>query len=223
LSPYEALYGRDCRTPLNWSEVGERRLYGNKKVNEAEEKVKQIKIALEAAQDRYKAYADEHRSNMEYKIGEYVYLKVTPFKGTQRFQGKGKLAPRYIGPFWIYDKRGNVAYALALPDSLLGVYNIFHVSQLKRCLRTPEEVVNLQDIEINKNLSYKEHPIATLDFSERKTRTKTIKMVKVQWSHHSTEETTWEVEDKMRMEYPHLFEPRYWFWRIFSLGWVSSS
>ena len=76
----------------------------------------------------------------------------------------------------------------------------------------------MQDIEINKNLSHKEHPIAILDFSERKTRTKTIKMVKVQWSHHSTEETTWEVEDKMRMEYPHLFEPRYWFRTSFSLG-----
>ena len=128
MSPYEALYGRDCRTPLNWSKVGERRLYGNKKVNEAEEKVKQIKVALEVAQDRYKAYADFHRRHVEYKVGEYVYLKVTPFKGTQRFQEKGKLAPRYIDPFWIYDKRVKVAYALALPNSLLGVYNIFHVS-----------------------------------------------------------------------------------------------
>ena len=76
---------------------------------------------------------------MEYKVGEYVYLKVTPFKGTQRFQEKGKLAPRYIGPFWIYDKRGKVAYALALPDSLLGVYNIFHVSQLRKCLKAPKD------------------------------------------------------------------------------------
>ena len=99
MSPYEALYGRDCRTPLNWFEVEERRLYGNKKINEAEEIVKQVKIALEAAQDRYKAYVDDHRRNVEYKIGEYVYLKVTPFKGTQRFQEKGKLAPRYIGIF----------------------------------------------------------------------------------------------------------------------------
>ena len=180
MSPYEALYGRDCRTPLNWSEVGERRLYGNKKLNEAEEKVKQIKIALEAAQDRYKDYADDHRRHVEYKVGEYVYLKVTPFKGAQRFQEKGKLAPRYIGPFWIYDRRGKVAYALALPYSLLGVYNIFHVSQLKRCLKAPEEEVNLQDIDINKDLSYKEYPIAIVDSLERKTRTKIIKMVKVQ-------------------------------------------
>jgi hypothetical protein len=218
MSPYEALYGRDCRTPLNWSKVGERRLYGNKKVNEAEEKVKHVNIALEAAQDRYKAYADDHRRHVEYKIREYVYLKVTPFKGTQRFQEKGKLSPRYIGPFQIYDRRGKAAYALALPNSLLGVYNVFHVSQLKRCLKAPEEEVNLQDIDINKDLRYREYPIAILDFSERKTRTKTIKMVKVQWSRHSTKETTWEVEDKMRMEYPHLFELRYWFQTSFSLG-----
>ena len=131
MSPYEALYGRDCRTPLHWSKVGETRLYGNKKVDEAEEKVKQVKITLEAAQDRYKAYANDHRRHVEYKVGEYVYLKVTPFKGTQRFQEKGKLALRYIGPFQIYNRRGNVAYALALPDSLLGVHNVFHVSQLK--------------------------------------------------------------------------------------------
>ena len=138
MSPYEALYGRDCRTPLNWSEVGERRIYGNKKVNEAEEKVKQKKITLKAAQDRYKAYADDHRRHVEYKVGEYVYLKFTPFKGTQRFQEKGKLGPRCIGPFRIYDRRGKVAYALALLDSLLGVYNVFHVSQLRKCLKAPE-------------------------------------------------------------------------------------
>ena len=80
----------------------------------------------------------------------------------------------------------------------------------------------MQDVEIDKNLSYKEYPISILDFSERKTRTKTIKMVKVQWSHHSTEEITWEVEDKMRMEYPHLFKQKYRFRRIFSLGRVST-
>ena len=209
MSPYEALYGRDCRTPLNCSEVGERRLYTNKKVNEAKEKVKQIMIALEATQDRYKAYTNDHRRHVEYDIGEYVLLKVTPFKGTQRFQEKGKLAPRYIGPFQILGRRGKFAHALVLPDSLLGVYNVFHVSQLKTCLRSPTEEVNLQDVVIDKNLSYKEYPIAILDFSKKKTRTKTIKMVKVQWSRHSTEEATWEVEDKMKKDYPHLFEPRY--------------
>ena len=96
-----------------------------------------------------------------------MYLKVTPFKGAQRFQEKGKLAPRCFGLFRIYGRRGKVAYALALLDSLLGVNNIFHVSQLRRCLKAPEEEVNLQDIDINKDLSYGEYPIAILDFSER--------------------------------------------------------
>ena len=142
-------------------------------------------------------------------------MKVTPFKGTQRFQEKGKLAPRYIGPFQIYARRGKVAYALALPDSLLVVYNVFYVSQLRRCLRAPTEEVNLQEVEIDKNLTYQEYPIAILEFSTKKTRTKTIKMVKVQWSHHSTEEASWEVEEKIRKDYPHLFEPRYPLFRWF--------
>jgi hypothetical protein len=160
------LYMAEIVGHLNWSKVGERRLYGNKKVNEAEEKVKQVWIALEATQDRYKAYDDDHRRHVEYNIGEYVYLKVTPFNDTQRFQEKGKLAPKYIGPFQIFGRKGKVAYALALPNSLLGVYNVFHVSQLKRCLRAPTEEVNLQDVEIDKNLSYKEYPIVILEFSE---------------------------------------------------------
>jgi len=131
---------------------------------------------------------------------------------------KRKLAPRFIGPFRIYAKRSEVAYALALPDSLLGVYNVFHVLQLKRCLKIPTKEVKLEEIGLNKNLSHKEHPIAILDFSKRKTRTKTTKMVKVQWSRHSTEEATWEVEDKIRKDYPHLFEPRYPFLCGFQFG-----
>ena len=86
---------------------------------------------LGATQERYKAYADDHRRKMDYQVGDYVYLKVTPFKGTQRFQEKGKLARRFVGPFRIYAKRGEAAYPLALPDSLVGIHNVFHVSQLK--------------------------------------------------------------------------------------------
>ena len=101
-----------------------------------------------------------------------MYLKVTPFKGTQRFQEKGKLAPCYVGQYRIYAKQGEVAYALALPRLILGIHNVFHVSQLKRCPKVPTNVVKLQEIGVDQNLSYKEHPIAILDFLERKTRTK---------------------------------------------------
>jgi len=136
MSPYEALYGRDCRTPLNWSKVGERCLYGNKKVNEAEEKVKQVRTALEVGQERYKAYADEHRRKVEYQIGDCVFEGYT-IQRHPTIPRERKTRPRFIGPFQIYAKRGEVAYALALPDSLSGVYNVFHVSQLRRCVTEP--------------------------------------------------------------------------------------
>jgi hypothetical protein len=109
---------------LNWSQLRERHLYGSKLVQEAEEKVDQICQSLRATQERYKAYADDHRRKMEYQLGDYVYLKVTLFKGTQRFQEKGKLVPRYVGPFKMYAKRGEGAYALALSNSLMGIHNV---------------------------------------------------------------------------------------------------
>ena len=218
MSPYEALYGRDCRTLLNWSEVGERRLYGSKLVQEAEEKVDQIHQSLSAAQERYKAYANDHTRKMDYQVGDYAYLKVTPFEGTQRFQEKGKLAPKYVGPFKIYAKRGEVAYALALPDSLMGIHHVFHISQLKRCIEVPTDLVELQEIDLDQNLSYKEYPNAILDFSERKTRTKTIKLLKVQWSRHLVEKATWEVEDTIGKLYPLLFDLRYHQLLCFSFG-----
>ena len=114
-----------------------------------------------------------------FQIGDHVYLKVTPFKGTQRFQEKGKLAPRYVGPFRILVRRGAVAYQLELPQSLSTIHDVFHVSQLKKCLRVPMEATNYEDLNIQHILSYKEHPIRILDRAERKTRNKTTKFVKV--------------------------------------------
>lgn len=205
MSPFKALYGRSCRTPLNWSESGERPYFGPDIVMEAEEKVKTIQERLQAAQSRQKHYADRRRRELSFKVGDHVYLKVTPFKGTQRFQEKGKLAPRYVGPFRIKARRGVVAYQLELPKSLATIHDVFHVSQLKKCLRVPVEATNLEDLELQPNLSYKEHPIRILDQAERKTRNKTTKFVKVQWSHHSEREATWEQEDQLRQSYPNLF------------------
>ena len=163
---------------------------------EAEEKVKTIQERLRAAQSRQKHYADWRRRELCFKIGDHVYLKVTPFKGTQRFQEKGKLDPRCVGPFRILARRGAVAYQLELPQSLLTIHNVFHVSQLKKCLRVPMEATNYEDLDIQPNLSYKEHPIRILDRAEHKTRNKTTKFVKVQWSRHSKREATWEQEDQ---------------------------
>lgn len=163
MSPFEALYGRSCRTPLNWSEPRERRHFGPDIIMEAEEKVKIIQGKLRAAQSRKKHYADRRRRLLYFEVGDFVYLKVTPFKGTQRFQENGKLEPRYIGPFEILEKHGQVAYKLKLPQSLSSTHDVFHVSQLKKCVRVPIEDTNLEELELQPNLSYKEYPITILD------------------------------------------------------------
>ena len=124
----------------------------------------------------------------------------------KRFNMKGKLALRYIGPFKIIERRGEVAYELELPQSLSGVHNVFHVSQLKKCLRVPEEQIPLEELTVNEDLTYEAYPIKILERSERVTRSRTIKMCKVQWNRYSEEEATWESEESLRKEYPQLFE-----------------
>nr|AAR06321.1 putative integrase [Oryza sativa Japonica Group]ABF97398.1 retrotransposon protein, putative, Ty3-gypsy subclass [Oryza sativa Japonica Group] len=131
MAPYEALYGRKCRTPLLWDQTGERQVYGTDILREAEEKVKIIQERLRIAQCRHKRYADNRRRDLSFEKGDHVYLRVTPLRGVYRFHTKGKLAPRFVGPYKIVSRRGEVAYQLELPQSLAGVHNVFHVSQLK--------------------------------------------------------------------------------------------
>jgi hypothetical protein len=138
---FEALYGRRCRTPLNWSEPRERWFFGVYLVKETKEKVRQIQNNLKVTQSRQKSYADKRHISFIFKVEDYVYLKVSPMKGVNRFGVKGKLAPRYIGPFQIIEKCGKVAYRLKLPEQLSAVHNVFHVSQLKKCLQVPDQVV----------------------------------------------------------------------------------
>jgi hypothetical protein len=109
MAPFEALYGRRCRTPLNWSQAGEREIFGPDLVLEAEEKVRVIKKNLEATQARKKSYQDKRRKPLQFEVGDHVYLKVSPTKGVQRFGIKGKLAPRYIGPYEIKATCGPVS------------------------------------------------------------------------------------------------------------------
>nr|CAD41297.2 OSJNBa0020J04.2 [Oryza sativa Japonica Group] len=178
MSPNEALFGRRCRTPLMWSETGERAVFGPDIINEAEEKVRLIRDRLKVAQSRQKSYADTRRRNLEFKEGDYVYLKVSPMRGTKRFRVKGKLAPRYVGPFQITARRGEVAYQLQLPENIADVHPVFHVSQLKKCLRVPEEQAPLEEIHISNDLTYPEHPIRILDEAEKRTRSKVWRMNK---------------------------------------------
>jgi hypothetical protein len=132
---------------------------------------------------------------LEFTIGDQVYLKVSPMKGMKRFEMKGKLAPRYIGPFPILEKCGNVAYKLELPPSLAGVHDIFHISQLKKCSKAPMDVVLPEVTPLEADLMYPEHPVKILDQKDRVTRRKTTKFFKIQWSNLTEEEATWESED----------------------------
>ncbi|KAK1642370.1 hypothetical protein QYE76_060175 [Lolium multiflorum] len=209
MAPFEALYGRKCRT-LNWSEVGESQVFGPDVLREAEEKVHKIREYLKTAQSRQKSYADKRRREMTFEIGDFVYLKVSPLKGMQRFQLKGKLAPRYVGPFKVLSRRGEVSYQLELPEEMSAVHDVFHISLLRKCLEVPEKTevfknIDHRSVDINKDLTYREVPIRILEEAYRTTRTRSIKFLKIQWSNHTEDEATWEREDYMKKEYPDLF------------------
>src|SRR3954469_14680743 len=191
--------------PLNWSGTGERPYFGPDIVQEAEEQVRIVQENLKAAQSRQKSNYDRKHKELVYQPGEYAYLRVTPMGGTHRFGIKGKLAPRYIGLFRILSRSGPVAYRLELPPNLSQVHDFFHVSQLRRCFKDPIREVEHDMIELQHDLTYQEHPSRILDQSECRTRNKTVKFLKVQWSNHSEDEATWECEDRLRDEYTNLF------------------
>jgi hypothetical protein len=125
---------------------------------EAEENIKMVQENLKIAQSRQRSYADRRRRELSFEVGDYVYLKVSPTRGVRRFGVKGKLAPRYVGPYQIQAKRWEVAYQLNLPKSLSAVHNVFHVSQLKKCLRVPEEQLPVEDLQVQEDLTYIEKP-----------------------------------------------------------------
>jgi hypothetical protein len=206
MAPFEALYGIKCRTPLFWNQTGESQLFGPDSIREAERQVEIIRKNLKAAQSRQKSYADPRRREVVLEVGDYTYLRVSPIRGLRRFNVRGKLSPRFVGPFKIVERRGEVAYQLELPAQLSGVNDVFHVSQLKKCTSEVKiEPVQLEDIEMGNDLTYKEYPIKILDTSERVTRSKIIRTCKVQWSHHTEEEVTWEREDELKEDFPQLF------------------
>jgi hypothetical protein len=131
MAPFEALYGRKCRTPLYWSQTGKSQLFGIDIIKEAERQVQMIRENLRISQSRQKSYADGKRSDVSFQEGDYVYLKASPIRGLRRFKVKGKLSPRFIGPFQILQRVGEVAYRLDLPEQLSDVHDVFHISQLK--------------------------------------------------------------------------------------------
>jgi hypothetical protein len=164
-----------------------------------------VREKLRVAQSRQKSYADHRRRELSFEVGDFVYLKVLPMRGLCRFKVRGKLAPRFIGPLKILEKRGEVAYQLELPPQLSNVHDVFHVSQLKKCLCVPEEQLPMEDLDAKEDLSYQEYPIQILETSERVAQNKKIGMCKVQWSYHTNEEATWEREEELKAEFLSFF------------------
>ncbi|KAA3473747.1 Retrotransposable element Tf2 protein type 1 [Gossypium australe] len=205
MAPYEALYGRKCRSPTCWTELGERQLLGPELVAETEDKVKLIQARLKEASDRQKSYADLKRRDIEFAVGGRVFLKVSPWKKVLRFGKKGKLSPRFIGPYKVLRRVGPVAYQLELPAELSQIHDVFHVSMLRRYRSDPSHVVAVEEIEVNPDLTMEEEPVQILDRDVKVLRRKSVPLVKVLWQNHGVEEATWEPEDMMRQQYPQLF------------------
>ncbi|GJS58486.1 reverse transcriptase domain-containing protein [Tanacetum coccineum] len=179
-APFEALYGRKCRSPVLWAEIGEGSLIGLELV----------------------------RKPLEFEVGDRVMLKVSPWKGVVHFGKKGKLAPRYVGPFEILERIGPVAYRLRLPEELSGVHDTFHVSNLKKCLADASLHVSLNEIKVDKTLRFIEEPVEILDREIKSLKRSKISLVKVRWDSKRGPEFTWEREDYMKSKYPQLFVDR---------------
>ncbi|KAA0039169.1 pol protein [Cucumis melo var. makuwa] len=159
MAPFEALYGKCCRSPICW---GEQRLMGPELVQSTNEAIQKIRLRMHTAQSRQKSYADVRRKDLEFEVGDKVFLKVAPMRGVLRFERRGKLSPRFVGPFEILERIGPVAYRLALPPSLSTVHDVFHVSMLRKYVPDPSHVVDYEPLEIDENLSYTEQPVEVL-------------------------------------------------------------
>ncbi|KAK8694979.1 hypothetical protein V6N13_072522 [Hibiscus sabdariffa] len=205
MAPYEALYGRKCRTPVCWAEAGKKLLPLPDILKGTTEKVKLISERLKAASDRQKSYADLKHREIVYVMGDRVFLKVSPWKKVMRFDKKGKLSPRYIVSYEIVERVGPVAYRLLLPPELERIHDVFHVSMHQRYRSDPSHVMPVEEIELNSKLSYDEEPVEILASDSKELRGRTIELVKVKWRHRRVEEATWERNDDMMDQFSYLF------------------
>ncbi|GKB04999.1 putative reverse transcriptase domain-containing protein [Tanacetum coccineum] len=208
VAPFEALYGRKCRSPICWSEVGDCQLIGPELVQEMTKKIVQIKNRLLTARSRQKSYADERRKLMEFSVGDMVMLKVSPWKGVIRFGKRGKLSPRYIGPFKIIERIGPVAYKLELPEKLRGIHNMLHFSNLKRCLADENLIIPLKEIHLDDKLHFIKEPVEIMDREVKQLKQSRIPIVKVRWNLRRGPEFMWERDDFFRSKYPQLFSDK---------------
>ncbi|KAI3786635.1 hypothetical protein L1987_40459 [Smallanthus sonchifolius] len=178
-APFEALYGRKCRSPICWTEVGDSQLTGPELVFETSENIVQIRNRMAATRDRQKSYADKRRKPLEFQVGDMVLLKVSPWKGVIRFRKRGKLNPRYVGPFKIIKRIGPVAYQLDLPERLSGVHNVFHISNLKKCLADESLAVPLEELHVDEQLRFIEEPVEIMDREVKSLKHSKIPIVRV--------------------------------------------
>nr|GEW08936.1 putative reverse transcriptase domain-containing protein [Tanacetum cinerariifolium] len=177
-APFEALYGRKCRSPVCWAEVGDAQLTGPGIIHETTKKIIQIKSRIQATRDRQKSYADLKRKPMDFQVGDRVMLKVSPWKGAVRFGKQGELNPRYIGPFKVLSKVGDVAYRLELPQQLSQVHNTFHVLNLKKCLSDESLVIPLDELCIDDKLYFVEEPVEIMDREIKQLKRSRIPIIK---------------------------------------------
>ncbi|XP_052489828.1 uncharacterized protein LOC128042506 [Gossypium raimondii] len=198
MAPYEALYGRRCRTLTCWTELGERRVLVPELVSDTKEKEKLIRDRLKEASDRQKSHTDLKHREVEYSTGDFVFLKAFPWKKILRFGQKGKLSPRFIGSYRILKHVGPVAYQLELPSELDQIHDVFHVSMLRHYCSDPTCIVPVKEIVVRPDLTFEEEPVQILDREVKVLRKKSIPLVKVLWHNHSLEEATWEPEEVMR-------------------------
>ena len=188
MAPYEALYGRRCRTPMCWIELDEHKIIGPDLVKDTEEKVQIIQQRLKATSDRQRSYANLKRKDIEYEVRDKVFLKVSPRKKILRFGRKGKVSPRFIGPYKILELVGPVAYRLALPLELAKLHDVFHVSMLQRYRSDTTHIFTDQDIQVQEDFIFDKEPKAILDSEIRQLRNRQVPLVKVLWQHHGMEE-----------------------------------
>ncbi|GJV00721.1 putative reverse transcriptase domain-containing protein [Tanacetum coccineum] len=205
-TPFEALYGRRYRSPVCWAEVGDVQLTGPKIIHETTEKIVQIRQRLQAARDRQRSYANIRRKPLEFQVGDHrVMLKVSLQKGVIRFGKQGKLNPRYIGPLKILERIGLMAHKLELPKELSNVHNTFHVSNLKKCLSDESLIIPMKELQLDDKLNLVEELIEIMDREVKQLKQSRFPIVKVRWNSKRGPKFTWEREDQIRVNYPHLF------------------
>nr|GFB37604.1 putative reverse transcriptase domain-containing protein [Tanacetum cinerariifolium] len=195
-APFEALYVRKCRSPVCWTEVGEAQILGPELIQETTEKIIQIKQRMQAARDRQKSYAELKCKPMEFQVRDKFMLKVSPWKGVVRFGKRGKLNPRYVGPFKVLERVGDVAYKLDLLEELSRVHNTFHVSNLKKCYADEPLAVPLDGLHMDDKLHFVEEPVEIINCEVKRLKRSRIPLVKVRWNSKRGLEFTWEREDQ---------------------------